>query len=238
MPLTLGLDLGTTTITALALDVSSGEIIARNTVPNDAEVTSQADKARGRSEWDATRIASASLRVLRSLSDSLAGRVADVAGLGLTGQQHGVVLVDDRSIPVGPFINWQDRRIEEINPDSGATWLTEIRSRVGKESQHRVGCKISPGYMGATLYWLKANGLLASHSKAYFLVDFVAMLLTRSGPITLAKSKGRTSTSRLATITLAKCKSNVRDQYRILNGATPRRSIPAAATGLSAIATY
>lgn len=188
MPLSLGLDLGTTSITALALDTSNGEIVARNTVANNAEVTNQADKARGWSEWDADRIASLALGCLRSLSASLAARLPEVAGLGLTGQQHGVVLVGERGTPVSPFINWQDRRVEEVQPGGGATWLAEIRSRARNESHRRTGCTISAGYMAATLYWLKAHGMLPSQAKGCFLVDFIAMLLTGSDPRTDATS--------------------------------------------------
>jgi hypothetical protein len=39
--------------TALALDAVRGEIVARATLPNDAEITTPSDAARGRSEWDA-----------------------------------------------------------------------------------------------------------------------------------------------------------------------------------------
>ena len=57
MPIVLGTDLGTTTTTALALDTASGAVVARHTVPNQAETTSPADRAAGRSEWDARAIA-------------------------------------------------------------------------------------------------------------------------------------------------------------------------------------
>lgn len=116
MPLALGLDLGTTTIAALALDVKSGEIVGRHTVANDAEITSRERKASGWSEWDADRIASSALQALRTLSAALGPRVREVAGIGLTGQQHGVVLTDDHLSLLGPLINWQDRRVEEVNP--------------------------------------------------------------------------------------------------------------------------
>ncbi len=36
MPLVLGLDVGTTTITALALDAGNGQVVARETAGNDA----------------------------------------------------------------------------------------------------------------------------------------------------------------------------------------------------------
>ena len=45
--ITLGVDLGTTTITALAFEPGSNKIMAQHTVANDAEITPPADKARG-----------------------------------------------------------------------------------------------------------------------------------------------------------------------------------------------
>ena len=53
MPLVLGVDLGTTKITALAFDVGVGEVVSCRSVLNSAEVTQESDKARGYSEWDA-----------------------------------------------------------------------------------------------------------------------------------------------------------------------------------------
>ena len=49
----LGVDVGTTKIAAVVVDSSSGREVVVKEVPNDTETTSAADKARGRSEWDA-----------------------------------------------------------------------------------------------------------------------------------------------------------------------------------------
>ena len=184
MAISLGLDLGTTTITALAVDVADGQVAARFTLSNDAEVTAADDKIRGRSEWDAAGIAAVATRALRSLVELLGARVQEVSGLGLTGQQHGVVLVDQRSQPIGPFINWQDRRVEEIDPRSGRTWLNEIRSLVATQARERTGCTISPGYLAATLYWLKAHDRLPPGARACFLVDYLSAALTGTAPVT------------------------------------------------------
>src|SRR5947209_3819475 len=115
MAVTLGVDLGTTTVTALALDTDTGDILARHTQPNRAEVTAPADKARGRSEWDVRGIAETACACLREVAGQLGGR-RDLAGLVITGQQHGGVLVDDALDPLTPLINWQDRRGLEPHP--------------------------------------------------------------------------------------------------------------------------
>lgn len=184
MPLAIGLDLGTTTITALAVDVGSGEIAARSTRPNDAEITSPEDKARGYSEWDARRIAAAALAALGEMSAALGPSARQAAAIGLTGQQHGVVLVDERLEPLSPFINWQDRRTEGLNPASGRVWLDEARTAAGQAARTRTGCALSAGYMGATLYWLQANRRLPAGATACFIVDYLAALLAGERPRT------------------------------------------------------
>ena len=92
----IGIDLGTTSITALLLDTHSSDVIVRETVVNDTETTSAEDRLRGRSEWDLDRMVSKVFQVLRTVS----GRMSDdyrLEGIGVTGQQHGMVLLDDRT---------------------------------------------------------------------------------------------------------------------------------------------
>lgn len=84
----LGLDLGSTTITALAVDIASGAIVGRSTLANDAQVTREDDKARGWSEWDAAQIATVAVRALRDLAECVGPPIVEAAALGLTGQQH------------------------------------------------------------------------------------------------------------------------------------------------------
>ena len=60
MPIVVGVDIGTTKIASLALDSASREVLAVGTAANEANVTSDADRGRGRSEWDADRIVSQS----------------------------------------------------------------------------------------------------------------------------------------------------------------------------------
>src|SRR5437867_2668540 len=95
MSVVIGIDLGTTTITALALNAQTRDIVATATVPNAAEITSPADKAHGRSEWDTRAIAEAACACLRDVSRRLGAGWSRLAGLGITGQQHGAVVVDD-----------------------------------------------------------------------------------------------------------------------------------------------
>ena len=55
--------------------------------------------------------------------------VADVAGIGLTGQMHGLVLLDERMRPLRPAILWNDQRT--------AAECAEIERLVGLEHLSR-----------------------------------------------------------------------------------------------------
>src|SRR5262249_59185861 len=99
MPVVLGLDLGTTTITALALDAARGDVRAAVTAPNSAAIPAPP----GRAESDLTAIGRVACGCLRDLAERL-GPGADLVGLGITGQQHGVALVDRRLQPPGPVL--------------------------------------------------------------------------------------------------------------------------------------
>ena len=183
MPIVVGVDLGTTKITSLAMETLSREVLAVGTVANDANITSEADRSRGRSEWDANRIVSRGMECLKQVANRLGSRAATIAGIGITGQQHGMVLVGPQG-PVSPLINWQDRRA--LDPIAGGprTWLEETRSLLGDEVWLRTGCRLQPGFMAGTLYWLKAQNLLPANSRALFIMDYFGALLTGQTAVT------------------------------------------------------
>ena len=184
MPIVVGVDLGTTKITSLALDAASREVLAVGTAANDSSVTSDADRSRGRSEWNADRIVSQGLACLKGVAEQLGRRAATVAGIGITGQQHGVVLVGPHGKLASPLINWQDRRALDAMPGSPRTWLDETRSLLGDEVWRRTGCRLQPGFMAGTLFWLKAHDLLPTDARALFIMDHFAAILTNRPAVT------------------------------------------------------
>jgi sugar (pentulose or hexulose) kinase len=184
MPLVLGLDIGTTTITALALDAADGSIVARTTTANDAEITSATDRARGYSGWDPRKMTDAACRCLRATAEQLGSRRDDLVGLGITGQQHGGLLVDDRLTPLTPLINWQDRRALETLPGTRETYLSRAQSLAGPDAPERAGCRLHAGFMAVTLYWMKECGLLPATGTACLVMGYFAALLTGERPTT------------------------------------------------------
>jgi sugar (pentulose or hexulose) kinase len=184
MPLVLGIDVGTTTITALALDAANGAVLAVCTAPNAAETTAPADKIRGNSEWDVRSMARTACECLRQVAERLGERRQEVVGIGITGQQHGIVVVDRALAPLTPFINWQDRRAEAIDPATGKTYVQRAAERMGPDAPSRTGCRLAAGYAAVTLYWMKEKGVLPPNGTACFVMDYLGAFLTGQPPVT------------------------------------------------------
>jgi sugar (pentulose or hexulose) kinase len=190
MPVTIGLDIGTTTITALALDGQGGEILASATAANEAEITAPSDKARGFSEWDSAGMVNIACGCLRRVSESLDTRQRDIAGLAITGQQHGGLLVDSQLRPISPLINWQDRRSQEAMTGSSQTYLQRAQELAGSDAPTRAGCRLHSGFMAVTLFWMKERGILPPQGTACLVMDYFTALVTGQHVVTEATCAG------------------------------------------------
>jgi len=184
LPVIVSIDLGTTKITSLALDASLGMILAHATALNDANVTPEADRPKGRSEWDAERIVTLGCQCLRDVAQQLGDRRREVAGIGITGQQHGCVVVDSKLRPLTPLINWQDKRGHDLMPGMSRSYLDVARERLGDKTPPRTGCQLFPGFSGLTLFWFKENRQLPTGGRACFIMDLFCGHLAGCAPIT------------------------------------------------------
>ncbi|MBA63352.1 MAG: hypothetical protein CMJ76_13425 [Planctomycetaceae bacterium] len=176
MTFLLGIDIGTTTITSIAVDADTGEIVESATTSNDAKYD---DRPAGRSEWDANRIISQAMQCVHDVTSLLGSRTPQIVGIGMTGQQHGMVLVDKDLSPLSPYINWQDQRGNELDAN-GVPLIETLTSRLGDDQYEKHGCYLRTGFMNVTLHWLAANGGLPSNSRAAFIMDLVASRLCNS----------------------------------------------------------
>ncbi len=184
MALVLGIDLGTTKTTCIAVDTQTGRLVANATAATSGNTTSESERARGYSEFDATKLIDCGIECLRKIADQLGPQTAQVVGLGITGQQHGMVVVDCDLKPLTPFINWQDQRGNEPSKNVGMTWVEAANQRVSPELAHRTGCRLRTGFMATSLFWLAAQNRLPNQGTACFLMDVFAAALTNGTPAT------------------------------------------------------
>ncbi|MET0414976.1 MAG: FGGY family carbohydrate kinase [Actinoplanes sp.] len=137
-PTLLGVDLGTSSVKVVLTD-PSGRILdqtseaypVRRPYPGWAETDPQA-------WWDALVSAVARL-------DTAFGQIA---GVGLSGQMHGVVLCTADTTPVRPAVLWSDTRSEAE---------LDLYQRLPAPVQARLGNPITAGMAGPHLAWLRRN---------------------------------------------------------------------------------
>lgn len=154
MPHLIGLDLGTTTVVGVLLDAGSGEVLRLARRRNNAALP--AHNLSTRAEQDPDRIRVLALAVLAELAQD----GADIRGIALTGQKHGLLCVDAANRPLTPLISWQDRRTAEPLPGTHLTTLDQLHARLKDLDWRDNGCRIVHGYGAATLFWLIRQGQL------------------------------------------------------------------------------
>ena len=179
----MGVDVGTTNIAVLVVDIRSGMVKAVSIAANKSEVTDEKGKILGRSEWDAEKATELTLQAMAKTASKINSQ--KIRAIGVTGQMHGTVLVSHDKGPLTPFIGWQDLRCNEIMPGTSISYIDCMFELAGRDGFKREGCRPSTGYMGSTLFWLKKNDALPEEpATACFLPDYVVMRMTDHEPVT------------------------------------------------------
>jgi sugar (pentulose or hexulose) kinase len=177
MPVALSLDLGTTSIAAVAVD-HLGKLVARATVANSSSVNGL---PAGHAEQDPVQLRALAFQCLRELAAQLP---TPPVCLGITGQMHGGLLVDARRKPLTNLVTWQDRRANSSVSD-GKSFLESLLSRCDESALLRTGCRISPGYLAATLSgWIEQQCLPSDSRWALCVADWISAELREADPIT------------------------------------------------------
>ena len=93
----LGLDIGTTTISAVVADAETGNILESRTVKNDSVIDS--------SKLQNPEII---INTVLAIKNELSKKHAPISAIGVTGQMHGILYLDIDGNPVSPLYTWQD----------------------------------------------------------------------------------------------------------------------------------
>ncbi|HEY4033382.1 MAG TPA: xylulokinase [Ktedonobacteraceae bacterium] len=144
----LGIDLGTTGVKVALFATEDGHVLASAFVdyplvhPHPGWAEQHPDDW-----WQATIIA-----IRSCLADSVRHGVAptDIHGIGLSGQMHGVVLLDAEQQVLRPCIIWADQRSE-----AQCQWMTE---RVGAARLiELISNPALPGFSAPKVLWVRDN---------------------------------------------------------------------------------
>ena len=165
----LGIDVGTTGSKALLID-SSGKVVASalHEYPMSTPHPLWAEQDPG--DWWSATVASIKDVIARSALGP-----SDILGVGLTGQMHGLVLLDKGGTVLRPCIMWNDQRTanqcETITRMVGADKLLQL-----------TGNPVLPGFTAPKILWVHDNEPAVYSRIAKFLLpkDYIRYRLSRS----------------------------------------------------------
>ena len=130
--LSVGVDIGTTTISMVVFDIENKKSLEIHSVPHHSYVCTDSY-----SEQDVFVI----LNQTESLLERLIKKYPRIVSIGITGQMHGIVYVNGNGEPISNLINWQDKRADQVlgNGKTGCQWIESL-----------TGQRIATGYGVAT----------------------------------------------------------------------------------------
>ena len=144
MSLVLGIDSSTTATKAILVD-QKGRVLATASSSYDYQTPQPMWSEQSPQTWWAGAIES-----IRAVIDRSGARPEDIEAVGLTGQMHGSVLLDEDGDVVRPAILWNDQR---TGPE-----CDEIRWRVGRERLIEItGNDALTGFTAPKLLWVQAH---------------------------------------------------------------------------------
>jgi xylulokinase len=145
MSVTLGIDIGTTGTRTLAIG-DHGKVLTSASAEYPC-----AHPKHGWSEQDPEHWWNATVATVRDVLSNASLKPADVAAVGLTGQMHGSVFLDEAGNVIRPALLWNDQRT--------ALECEEIERRAGgREALVRlVGNPALTGFTAPKLLWVRAN---------------------------------------------------------------------------------
>lgn len=163
----LGIDVGTTGSKALLID-AAGQVVA-SAVTEYPMMTPQPLWA----EQNPTDWWQATVTSIRRVLNRGSVRPEEIAGIGLTGQMHGLVMLDDHGHVLRPCIMWNDQRT--------AAQCAAITARVGQTRLLELtGNPVLPGFTAPKVVWVREHEpqVYAKTSRILLPKDYVRFCLT------------------------------------------------------------
>lgn len=162
----LGIDIGTTTITALVMCTETKAILNVCTLPNDSFIEGKSYERL----QDAEKIISIVKTAVKKVTTDI-----NVDAVGVTGQMHGILYLNKDFKPCSPLMIWQDERGNEIfeNGETYAEYLTR-----------KTGIKAASGFGLTTHFYNTKNNLVPEDAVMLSTVhDYLVSVLTSERPV-------------------------------------------------------
>lgn len=168
-PLLLGIDIGTTSLSAQVMASTDGYCVQTYNLDHCSALPLEGFPDAYAA--DARRLIERTLALIASLTETYPG----IASIGITGQMHGIVCIDDVGTILSPLYTWQNE-FGLRAPDGTQTICDEIRSVSGEV--------IPTGYGITTCYALRKLGLLPERTaRIVTIMDLLAARLCGTEPM-------------------------------------------------------
>ncbi|MFT7667804.1 MAG: xylulokinase [Planctomycetota bacterium] len=166
-PLLLGIDVGTTG-TKVILTNAEGRVLAESTSEYSLSTPHALWAEQDPEDWWQATTRSVALVLL-----SIPRSESAIACIGLTGQMHGLVLLDSKGMVKRPAILWNDQRTEQECRD--------ITQRVGAQRVLELtGNPLLPGFTAPKIEWVRRHEAEALNGVAHVLLpkDYIRYRLS------------------------------------------------------------
>lgn len=165
----IGLDIGTTTICGIVIDIETGVPQSVKTLPNDAALAPSAS-------WERIQDPVRILSLCTGMIEAWITEYPDIRSIGLTGQMHGIVYHDAKGCAVSPLYTWQDER-GNVRMADGTTSVEQMSFMLRRH--------MATGFGLTTHRYNALNGLVPKTAAGFCAIhDLVGMALTgRTTPL-------------------------------------------------------
>ena len=175
----LGLDISTTGAKALLI-AEDGHVVASCTTPQPISTPKPLWSEQNPSDWWDGIVQS----IRQALSEAKA-KGSDIACIGLTGQMHGLVLLDAAGNVLRPSILWNDQRTQQQ--------CDEMTERIGFERLIQLtGNRALTGFTAPKILWVRENEPDVYAKAAHMLLpkDYIRFKLTGEYAMDMSEASG------------------------------------------------
>lgn len=166
---TIGIDIGTTTISAVVMDTENKKLLTSRTVANGSFIQTAY-------EWERIQDVNLLIKKAKELLDELLQQYPDTEAIGLTGQMHGILYTNKEGQCISPLYTWQDGSGDqpEFDGESIAAQITR-----------KYGIFAATGFGLVTCLYHVKKGLVPEGSVSVCTIsDYLGMCLTgRKSPL-------------------------------------------------------
>ncbi|NLT51375.1 MAG: carbohydrate kinase [Ignavibacteria bacterium] len=176
--ITLGYDIGSSSVKGTLYDVESGNEIASSFYPKHEMKIDSPQRSWAEQNpmvwWESIKAVTAELLKASGKNSS------DIKAIGISYQMHGLVITDKNNEVLRPSIIWCDSRAVEIGNDAF--------NKIGQQKCLNSLLNSPGNFTASKLAWVKQNepGVYSKINKAMLPGDFIAMMLTGETRTTLS----------------------------------------------------